>query len=206
MFYQAKIVYFIVKIKGMKAFLLLIFACLMTIGCGVSKENVTATVEDRNVERLLTQKRWEIESDWASPLLTNSMNAIYNAGLFPPGSVGSQINLMGSTNYFIVNGENIRVYLPFYGDRQMSAGYNFNDAIEFEGVPLKYEERYNKRKKATVLRIDFRDGPEFFRSSITIFDNGKSQIVVYGSHRTAIWYRGEITEISDTKNSSITVQ
>ena len=67
---------------------------LLVQGCGTVSKNTLA--ETKALDELVVSKRFEIESDWALPLATNSLNSIANAGLLPPGSSANRISLVGN--------------------------------------------------------------------------------------------------------------
>lgn len=174
---------------------------IICVGCN-STQNITSE-QQAEVDRLLAQRQFVIESDWALPLAVNSMNLLRNAGLIPPQSNANQINLIGNTNHFKVQGDSISVDLPFFGDRQIGGGFNANTSIQFEGIPKVFEIKNVGKKQRTVIKTRFNQDTESFNSIITIFDSKKVEIVIYSTHRSAIRYRGTLKELdNDTQLTS----
>ena len=174
---------------------------LLLVGCGSSSKSYT--VKDRDtteVDALMENKRFEISSDWAQPQVTNAVAQLGNAGLFPPGSNASNISLIGNTNYFRMDGDQLSGYFPYYGERQMGGGYNNNNTqIEFEGVPLEYEVKRGK-KESYVIRFSINDkniDTENYQVTVEVYPNLSSVIRVFSSHRFPIRYKGYAKEIKD---------
>lgn len=148
----------------------------------------------------MSTEHFEIRSDWALPLATNSLNSIANAGLLPPGSSAGQISLIGNANYVKVVGDSLSVYLPYFGERQMGGGYDSDGAgIEFEGVPEKMEITKNEEKQRYDIRFEFEDDAENFTVSLSLFPNLTSTISVNSSQRFPIRYSGAVKAISKNR-------
>jgi len=166
------------------------------IGCGTSSKTVTSKVQIKQLEDLVASKSFQIESDWAMPLMTNSMNSISNAGLLPVGSSGSQISLIGNSNFLKVEGDTIAAYLPYYGERQMGAGYSGNtSAIQFKGIPENYEVTDDERTQSKKISFNINNKTESFRVFMTLSPNLSSNITVNSSQRFSIRYRGYVEEL-----------
>ncbi len=177
----------------MKA-LYLILSCLL-ISCSSSENITVTTAQSKALDQLVIQKSFVIESEWASPMATNSINAIANSGLLPPGSTANNISLIGNNNFFKVQGDSIIAYLPYYGERQMSGGYNTNNAIEFKGVPDTYEVTKDEKNKRYILSFEINANTETYRGNVTLFPNLTSTIFINSSHRLPINYRGRVAKL-----------
>ena len=120
---------------------------LIMIGCASTKKtHVVKEKDTKALDEMISSKFFEIESQWAQPQLSTTMAQLGNAGLFPAGSNAGNINLIGNPNYFRMEGEKVKAYLPYYGERQMGGAYNNNKTgIEFDGVPIDLE--ITKEKK-----------------------------------------------------------
>lgn len=148
----------------------------------------------------MSMEHFEIRSDWALPLATNSLNSIANAGLLPPGSSAGQISLIGNANYVKVMGDSLSVYLPYFGERQMGGGYNSDGAgIEFIGVPKKMEITKDKEKQRYDIRFEFKKDSENFMVIITLLPNLQSTININSSQRFPIRYSGSVETLTIDK-------
>ena len=168
----------------------------ITISCGSSSKTVPSQGQRRQLEELVTSRSFQIHSEWAMPLMTNSMNSISNAGLLPIGSTGNMISLIGNTNFLKMEGDTISAYLPYFGERQMGGGYSNDDnAIQFKGIPKNYEISEDKKTGSKEISFNINNRTESFRVFITLSPNLTSNINVNSTKRFTIRYRGEVEPI-----------
>lgn len=90
------------------AFLLL----LTTFACASSKSHATPE-ELAALDKMLSNKQFKIEAKWAQPMASQGLNSIANAGLLPPGSTASRIDVSGSSGYLRMVGDSVKANLPF---------------------------------------------------------------------------------------------
>jgi hypothetical protein len=136
--------------------------------------------------------------EWATPLATNAMNQISNANLLPMESRSGRINLMGSSSYIRTRGDSLLVYLPYYGTQQISLPPgNTNGAIQFEGVPLRYETRYNDKKDLSDISFRMKDDTEQYDVFIKVYGNKKASVYINSTHRNSIRYTGELNALKE---------
>jgi len=181
-----------------KFFLLGFIFVGILIGCSTASKGILSQAERKQVDRLITQRLYHIESDWALPLMTQGLNAVANAGLFFPGSNASRVDLIGNPNYVKVKGDSIAVYLPYFGERQMGGGYaNSDSAIQFEGVPDSYEATWNEKKQRYDIRITMKQKTETFEMNLVLFPNLSCGINVNSSHRFSIRYNGDVKPLTN---------
>lgn len=181
------------KLKiGIGLLLLIIWAC------GSSSKMMEPTTESRKLDEMIDQKSFEIVSEWAMPQMTNSMNSISNAGLFPPGSAGSRITLIGNPNYLRVSGDSVSAYLPYYGERQMGGGYNnTTTAIKFKGIPKDFEITKDTKDQSYAVHFEINDKTENYNVNLKLFPNLKGSINVNSSQRFQIRYSGDVAAIAE---------
>lgn len=166
--------------------------------CGSSSKTVEATTESNKLDEMVDQKSFEIVSEWAMPLMTNSLNSIGNAGFFPPGSAGSRITLIGNPNYLRVRGDSVSAHLPYYGERQMGGGYNNRTtAIKFKGIPKDFEITKDDKDQSYAVHFEINDQSENYNINLKLFPNLKGSISVNSSQRFQIRYSGDIAAISE---------
>jgi hypothetical protein len=171
---------------------------LLFQGCGsISKKTL---VETEALDDLVASKKFEIVSDWALPLATNSLNSISNAGLLPPGSSANRISLVGNPNFLKVQGDSIAAYLPYFGEQQMGAGYNSEGgAVQFRGVPISYEAIKDKKRQRYEINFRMRKNTESYTVNLLLYPNMASVISVISTHRFTIRYEGRVAPLSNTK-------
>lgn len=163
------------------------------VSCGTTSSTVDSSGEFEALGEMITQKSFEIESDWAMPMANSAMNQIAARA----GANASRINLIGNPNYLKVEGDSVSADLPYFGERQMGGGYN-NDGggIKFEGVPKNYEVIKNDKKKHYEIRFSVSPGSESFSVTATIFPNLSTSINVSSTQRSPISYQGKAKTIT----------
>lgn len=188
----------------MKTLFLLFMGCLL-ISCGSSQNLAVSTEQSKALDELVAQKKLEIISDWASPISSSTgLNALVNSGLLPVGSTGNAINLIGNFNHFRILRDSISVYLPYYGERQISTGFsNRNNNIEFDGVPEHTKVTYNEKKQRYLINFEVRNATEWLRIAITLYPNLRSDIMIQSNHRTAIRYRGMVSKLEEKNHTAV---
>ncbi|MDY8136092.1 DUF4251 domain-containing protein [Aquimarina sp. 2201CG5-10] len=183
----------------MRYFLILILGMFLMIGCTSSRDLSTQNKEDTAANKPLDISKLSIECDWAYPMISTSLIAIANSGLFPTGSSVNQVNLVGNPNYFRIQGDSISVYLPYFGEQQLGRSYNNRDtSIQFDGIPDSFEIKENTKKNRRILKFGFKYKTESYRAQIILYDdNNRSDITVTSSHRSQIRYRGFASELEE---------
>ncbi len=182
------------KLEVKWIFLILVGTAL---GCGTVSKATYSEAEVRALDELLGQQSFEIQSDWAFPLATGSLNSISNAGLLPPGSAANRISLIGNSNYLKILGDRVEAYLPYYGERQMGGGYDRgSDAIRFEGVPKDYKVTKVAKTQGREIQFTITRSTEVFMVTVIVHPNLSTSIRVNSSQRFPIRYSGEATAIS----------
>ena len=176
-------------INYINIFLLLI----LFSGCGASNKVVYSPEELTAFRSLVAGKSFDVQSDWAFPLMTQGLSQLADTGLFMPGSNASRIDLIGNPNHLKVLGDSIAVNLPFFGERRMGGGYgNQDNGIRFEGIPERYTETWEEKKGRSHIAITFKQNTETLQLDLWLFPGGNAQINVNSTHRTSIRYSGHL--------------
>ncbi|TPN88845.1 DUF4251 domain-containing protein [Aquimarina algicola] len=182
-----------------KLIFLVAFSCLC-ISCSSSKKTAYTISQIENLDQLIHSKKFEIQSDWAYPMVTNSISQIANSGLLQPGSSANAINLIGNANYFKIDQDSISMYLPFFGERRLSTTYNSQDvAIQFNGQPSDLKIQKNDSKQVYEIRFSAKTNNDNHDVFITLAPNLTGTIAINSTFRTAINYKGAIIALSDKK-------
>jgi len=179
----------------MKKGLILLGLSAVLWSCGSSQKTAISAIESQVLEQLVEQKSFQIVSEWAQPMNTNAMNSIASSGLLLPGNSGSNISLIANPNYLKMMGDTIAAYLPFFGERQLTAGYGVGNAIEFNGIPDKLEISQNSKKKTYTLLFTIKEKSEVYQVTVTLFNSLASHITINSSQRNFIRYVGKVSEL-----------
>ena len=155
----------------MKRFVLLMFgffSFILISSCKSTKDNTSDLSE---LLTLIESRSFDIENNWALPLS------------------GAQINLVTNDNHLRFRKDSIDIFLPYFGVRQFSGGYNAEAGIRYEGLlnDLKIDSSHADKVK---LRFETSTGTEQIRYILTMYPNGKSNLQLLMNQRDNISYRG----------------
>ena len=173
----------------LRAFLAIPF--LLLAGCGASKDPLSAQAWDR-MERVVTSRNFQFRAQWAEPLQTGSMNQIANAGLIPPGSNVNRIDLTGTANYLKMEGDQVEMQLPYYGERQINQNYGRADGMEFIGPAEDIRTRKTAKNEYYDLDFNLKYKTELLQCSGRVFSGMRTILTIYSSQRNMIRYVGEV--------------
>lgn len=180
-----------------------VFGILLFFNCSSSKKSVEPTIRSRAVDKMVQQKKFEVLSDWASPLATSSFTSVANSGLLLPGNTAGNISLIGNGNYLKMKKDSVFGYLPYYGERRQSGAYGANDTgISFEGIPEQLSITHDtiKLRYQIYFEIADKNNPtENYQIRMTLFPNQTSMLNVNSSHRTSINYKGRVFQLRPEK-------
>jgi hypothetical protein len=169
---------------------------LVLVACGTHNQNKTYE-PNKALDDMVENKTFEIKSSWASPQVTQAMQQLGNAGLFPQGSTAGNIDISNHANYLIMKHDTIKAVLPFYGERQFGSGYNSNEGIEFEGIPNDLQiEKGKKAEYAIRFKIkDKNSNSEQYQVYITLYSNLTSSITINSTQRNTIQFKGNVNKL-----------
>ena len=125
----------------------------MTMSCGSTKN--TGNAKDlghfEQLRELVNSRQFEIENDWAVPLRLTT------------------INLIGNTNFIRFKGDSVEVFLPYFGVRHSSGGYDTSGGIEYEGPAIDLEITEDVANNNILIKFEDRQGSEQLQFIITLF-------------------------------------
>ncbi len=180
--------------------------CLVTcflMSCAATK---FSEQEIKQLENLVTDASFKIESDWANPMLTTGLASLQNSGFFNVnGNSLTNINITGNSNYFRIEKDSVFANLPYFGERQLPGNYGARDI----GISFKSKARNLKKYKAKngSYKISFtvndeNHSNESYNLIVQVFPNMSSNISVNSSHRTPIDYRGRVLKSVDSSSQN----
>mgnify|MGYP001011630982 CR=1 FL=1 len=165
--------------------ILFFFVILITLSC----KSTASVAEINQLKSVIAAKKFELEFTNAVPVAFVNVTGIEQ--LLPPGSTRANINLVNNPNHFKMNGEEVDLLLPFYGEQQINKGYSTNySGFEYKGPYQKYTEKYNKRKQEYTLNYWLNTTDENVRAVLTLFPNQKCILIISSSTRISITYYG----------------
>ena len=167
---------------------------LVSVACASSK-NQASPEAIAALDKMIADQQFEIDANWAQPMASQGLNSIANAGLLPFGSTASRIDISGSGGYLRMVGDSVKADLPFFGERRMGGYYNQNKTgILFEGIPKDLSFSPNKKDSGKTMRFNISGDTENYQVIAQLYPNGNARLTVSSSHRTNIWYQGNLSE------------
>lgn len=161
------------------------------------KSSKTVIDDTHLIHDLVASKKFKFTGVSASPMVTQSLTAVANSGLIPPGSSISRIDLNGTNNYLKIKGDSVSANLPFFGERQFGGGYGASTGIEFDGIPNNYEQLFNADKQKYTISFQIADTSDLYNVHIDVYPNKSSVVSVNMANRNAIQYNGNINSIEE---------
>ena len=167
---------------------------LVSVACASSK-NQASPEAIAALDKMIADQQFKIDANWAQPMASQGLNSIANAGLLPFGSTASRIDISGSGGYLRMVGDSVKADLPFFGERRMGGYYNQNKTgILFEGIPKDLSFSPNKKDSGKTMRFNISGDTENYQVIAQLYPNGNARLTVSSSHRTNIWYQGNLSE------------
>lgn len=179
----------------MKPFLYFILCCVL-LSCKSSK---TIIDDSHPIHGIMSSKNFEFMAKSANPLATQSLTAVANSGLLPPGSNISRIDLNGNGNYIKVTNDSVSANLPYYGERQFGGTYGTADGVEFNGVPDDYNQTFNADKQRYMVTFQISNSTDRYSVNMQVYPNKSCVVSVNTSNRNTIQYNGTIESL-DSKD------
>ena len=177
-------------------FLVFVFLLMAFSACKSAAKPLTAE-EQARLDRIVTDRDFTMIAQWAEPTPDASINAMASAGIFPPGSSPSRINLGENANYFKMKGDSVFIQLPYYGERQVVKTYGQAEGITYEG--LANDLKVNRNAERNYYDIDFsaKDRGENFQCNLRLYGGQRALLTVQSNQRNQIRYDGNITVAND---------
>jgi hypothetical protein len=165
---------------------------MLLSACKSAVAPLTAEEQGR-LDRIVADRNFTMIAQWAEPTPDASLNAMASAGILPPGSSPSRINLGENSNYFKMKGDSVFIQLPYYGERQVVKTYGQAEGVVYEG--LANDLKVNRNSEKNYYDIDFtaKDRGETFICNFRLYGGQRGLLTVQSNQRNQIRYDGTIT-------------
>lgn len=170
---------------------ILMVAISFLTSCKSTVTPLTAS-EWAELDKLVEDRNFSMEARWAEPTPDNSLNQMASAGLLPPGSSPSRINLEGNANYFRMKGDSVEVQLPFWGERQVIQAYGGAEGITYRGPAEDLEVVKNESQSRYDVNFTLPNKSERLQCNLKIFKGYRALLTVNSTQRNSIRYEGTI--------------
>ncbi len=167
------------------------------LSCGSSKNEVTSNNIDE-IRAIVNARTFKFQANFAYPLQSNDVILATNALMRGSQNMGGQINLSGNGDFLMLKGELTEGNLSYFGEMR-NVGYNdiADNSIIFSGPFSDYKIEEKGKGDKTIVQFDANNPVEQFRIRMVVFNNYKSNLIIYGSNRTAIRYTGVIVPLEE---------
>jgi hypothetical protein len=181
----------------LRSFSLVIF--LLTLQSCQTTKSVASPKQIQLQKEFAETTAFKINSNWANPMATASMNALSNSGLIAPGSSAGRIDISQNNNHLSIEGTKVDMVLPYFGERQMGGGYNTGktSGINYKGDIKDLSVEFNEKKKRYSISFSMSKSTESFDVTIDLFQNLTTRVNINSSHRTGISYDGVATALPE---------
>jgi hypothetical protein len=173
----------------MKNLVSVLIAAIFIVSCSSSKETTTAKLDKKAAEKEIVKRAVE------SRQYIIRMDKIY-------AQKGGVVDLVPTSNFFIINGEIASVSLAYVGRSffiRPITGINFN------GQTVRYEMQSNNEKGLYNIQVEIMKGGDKFNFYLTIGTSGYCNISLNNPYIESVSYRGTLVPISQ-KNMPATAR
>jgi hypothetical protein len=180
-------------------FFMLSCASSKTTGNSAAIDNGEKGADFDKIAQWADNKSFTIISDWANPLTGSQVNfygSRYDlSGLYPAGSGGSRVSLIGNSNSLTVSKDSINGFLPYYGEVQVVRNYGGRGGITFDAVHQNYKVEKDLNGGIINISFDVEDESERFQVAIKLYSNYNAHITLNSAYRNTISYDGEVMAV-----------
>ena len=171
----------------MKQTIKLILVTLLIYGCS-STHKIVKPEDLAALKMAVENSVFEIVSNSANPVAFTNTRGLEN--LLPPGSNLGSINLVNNPNFFKVQNDSIKLYLPYYGEQQIVTAYSSESGLQFEGKAKSSKKNFNAKRNEYNITYSLKADKESLTINLTLFPNNNATLRVNSSIRTPIIYYG----------------
>lgn len=152
---------------------ILFLTLFLVMGCGTPRQTTQDPQNFDELRNLVNTREFAIEFQWAQP------------------QGGGMIDLMSNPNHIRFKGEEVDIFLPYFGVRHSGGGYGNNTGgIKYQGNVSNLNITEDISKKNILLNFEGRHDSELLVFNVTLYENGKAHASVSSSERTNISYQG----------------
>jgi len=183
-------------------FVLLFLISTIFFACGSSKSELSpeGIRKVQELREMVRAKTFKFDAKFAYPMQSNDVIRATNALMKGTQNLGGQINLSSNGDFLILDGDTTEGSLSFFGEMRNVGFSDISDNdINFSGPITDFSIEVKSNGDKIIVQFDANSTVEQFRIRMVVFTNYKSNMIVYGSNRTAIRYTGEILPLDKDK-------
>jgi hypothetical protein len=165
---------YVLKSMAVTAFMGLI---MLMGGCGATQEPLSAEQWDK-MEKVVASQNFVFVARFAEPI----------------GDAVKQIDLTGRVNYMSLQGDQVKMELPYFGTRQV-ANMSGDRGLRFETTATDISTRKNEKQNHYDMNFKARDRSESFSCNLRVYSGLLAVLTINSSQRNSIMYTGELRPI-----------
>ena len=162
----------------MKKIMLCLLATILIVGCSTTMYNADGT-------KMTKEQMRAARTQHVLDGIANRQFKINVDRMIPMRAPARQLSTLYSLE---VKGDTIVSYLPYFG-RAYSVPYGGGKGLNFVGIMNHYESRQGK-KNETIVEIGVENEEDKYVYTLSIFDNGNTDINVYSRNRETVLFSG----------------
>lgn len=157
---------------------ILFLVMTIIVGCGAPR-NTSNPENYEELKNLVENREFAIEFQWAQP------------------QGGGMIDLMSNPNHIRFKGDEVDIFLPYFGVRHRGGAYGSNTGgIKYEGKVSNLNISEDPSKNNILMKFEGRQDTEILVFNVTLYENGKAHASVSSSERNNIIYQGGDVKLS----------
>ncbi len=111
-------------------------------------------------------------------------------------ATGTSQSIAATPNTIRIEGDQVKIYLPYVGEVRANSPYQVDGGIKYEGVLQDFSVDFRDSKRMTVVEFSIDRGIEHHDFYMYINKDGHTRVTVISSGRTSISYYGPTTDLS----------
>ena len=152
-------------------------------------------------KQLIDSKSFLFEAEWANPVgdEATSMGRRMKGGVMV--FQGNKIAIEDDGYYVEFKGNNIDMFLPYFGRVFLPSGYNSENGLIHTGKFSDLDIKHNDKKKRTIIKLSVKSSNDNHKLNLTVNAGGGTVLVVTSTNRQAISYDGELVPLQSKKSN-----
>lgn len=153
----------------------LVMLVLSLHSCGTAKEPLSSETWAQ-MENVITSGNFRFDAVWAEPI----------------GGRVSRIDLTGYNAYMTLQGEDVQMELPYFGQRQVAQVAGSNQGMQFQGKARDMSTSRNERNNSFDLDFKARNQSENLQCTLQLYSGMQAALTINSNQRSSIRYVGEL--------------
>lgn len=179
-----------------KTILTVALLSMVAFGCSSSKKIVANNPE---LDRLMTEQFFVFHVKTVEPQVTAALANVRNSGLMDLGDTTSRIDATADGYFLKLEGEQLVVDLPYYGERPVVVNLATGTGISLTNIANNLSITKDAIKKGYKITFSTKSQTENYNFTLTVAANLSGTLVVLSSQRDRIQYQGNLSTVKEVE-------